>query len=121
MKVIVQKNIPVDEIGADYFWRVVVQASGSIQQLIQGTPTSKPTILPEHLLQRILPTDTLTLTNTPLPMATSKVIAIHQFEIFFAQVQEYSDWNNSLNIKELCFNSDSDNGSIYRDSRTGDF
>lgn len=65
---------------------ILLQGCGSMQQLIQGTPTFTPTIT---LTPSPSPTATFTLTptNTPRPSATPNLTATQQYESFIGFVQ----------------------------------
>ena len=69
---------------------VNLQACGSIQQMIQGTPTFTPTIT---LTPSPTATATLTSTptNTPTPTATPDIIATQKYDDFFSWVEKFSD------------------------------
>lgn len=69
---------------------ISLQACGSIQQMIQGTPTFTPTIT---LTPSPIPTATPTLTPTLTPTATvtPNVLATQQHEAFLLLVQKYYD------------------------------
>lgn len=65
-----------------------LQACGSIQQMIQGTPTFTPTITltPSPTATA---TSTLTPTITPSPTITPNLTATQQYESFMSLVQEF--------------------------------
>jgi hypothetical protein len=67
-----------------------LQACGSIQQMIQGTPTFTPTIT---LTPSLTPTATLTLTPTitPSPTITPNLTATQQYEDFISLVQKFHE------------------------------
>lgn len=69
---------------------VNLQACGSLQQMIQGTPTFTPTIT---LTPSLTPsaTSTLTPTITPSPTITPNLTATQQYEDFTALVQKFYD------------------------------
>jgi len=67
-----------------------LEACGSIQQMIQGTPTSTPTITPTSSLT---PTATLTLTptKTPTPTITPNLTATQQYTDFMSLLQKFHE------------------------------
>ena len=67
-----------------------LQACGSIQQMIQGTPTFTPTVTltPSPTLTA---TSTLTPTKTPTPTVTPNLTATQQYQDFLSVVQKYYD------------------------------
>jgi hypothetical protein len=78
------------------YWFVIVlvainlQACGSIQQMIQGSPTPTPTLTLTET-PTLTPTSTPKPTSTPLPTATPNLAATQQYEAFFSLVQKYYD------------------------------
>ncbi len=71
-----------------------LQACGSIQQMIQGTPTFTPTFTPTiTLTPSLTPTATLTLTPiiTPSPTITPNLTATQQYENFISLVQKFHE------------------------------
>lgn len=66
----------------------LLQGCGSVQQLIQGSPTFTPTIT---LTPSPSPTatSTLTATITPRPTATPNLTATQQYESFFSLIEQY--------------------------------
>lgn len=63
-----------------------LQACGSIQQMVQGTPTFTPTSSPT-----VTATSTPIPTQTPTPTITPDVAATQQYEAFSSLVQTYYD------------------------------
>ena len=67
-------------------------ACGSVQQMIQGTPTSTPTDTPTMTPTFTLtPTNTLTPTSTSTPTSTPDIVATQKTEEFFEIAQAYFD------------------------------
>jgi hypothetical protein len=67
-----------------------LQACGSIQQIIQGTPTFTPTVTLTPSLTATA-TSTMTPTITPSPTITPNLTATQQYENFVALVQKFHD------------------------------
>jgi hypothetical protein len=80
------------------YWFVItfvafnLQACGSIQQIIQGSPTPTPTETPTLTFTPTLtPTPTLKPTPTLTSTATPNLVATQQYEAFLPLVQKYFD------------------------------
>src|SRR3972149_614429 len=67
-----------------------LQACGSIQQMIQGTPTPTPTITLTPSLTPTAPS-TLTPTKTPTPTATPNLTATQQYMDFISLAQKFHE------------------------------
>lgn len=65
-----------------------LQACGSIQQMVQGPPTSTPTTTQTPTLTPTA-TSTLTPTLTPSPTVTPNLAATQQYQEFFGVVQKF--------------------------------
>jgi hypothetical protein len=92
--VIMRRNHLTLELFVIILLGITLQACGSIQQLIQGTPTFLPTMtLSPSLTPSQTPTATSTLTPTITPSATitPNLTATQQYEDFVSLVQKFHE------------------------------
>jgi hypothetical protein len=69
-----------------------LQACSSVQQMIQGTPTSTPTLtLMPSLTPTLTATETPTPTITPSPTVTPNLTATAQYENFISLIQKFHE------------------------------
>jgi hypothetical protein len=89
-EVIMRKNHLLPGLFVFFLMGANLQACGSIQQMIQGTPTFTPTIT---LTPSLTPTATSTLTPTitPSPTITPNLTATQQYENFTALIQRFHE------------------------------